>query len=151
MADVVDLIMADHRDVEQLFEILRNHPEQRLTAMPTLAALLVATRGPRKPRCIRSPGTRPERLTKWHSQEEHAQAEQLLERLQAASPASRDFDNVLTELIDAVTHHVEEEESQVPGAGATRRLARAELARPLPAPGQTTWEMAGEANRDELL
>jgi hemerythrin superfamily protein len=48
-----------------------------------------------------------------HSQEEHAQAEQILARLKATDHNSSEFDALLTQLIDAVTHHVEEEESKV--------------------------------------
>jgi hemerythrin superfamily protein len=48
-----------------------------------------------------------------HSQEEHVKAEQLLEQLAGADPESPAFDQVLNELVDAVTHHVEEEESSV--------------------------------------
>ena len=44
-----------------------------------------------------------------HSQEEHIQAEQLLEQLAGADPESPAFEQVLKELVDAVTHHVEEE------------------------------------------
>jgi hypothetical protein len=48
-----------------------------------------------------------------HSQEEHLQADKLLERLAGTDPESPDFDEALTELVEAVTHHVEEEESKV--------------------------------------
>jgi hypothetical protein len=46
-----------------------------------------------------------------HGQEEHLQAEQLLVRLAETDPQSAKFDQVLTELVDSVTHHVEEKES----------------------------------------
>jgi hemerythrin-like domain-containing protein len=48
-----------------------------------------------------------------HSQEEHAEAEEILERLKSADHSSDEFDGLLEELIKAVTHHVEEEESSV--------------------------------------
>jgi hypothetical protein len=48
-----------------------------------------------------------------HSQEEHIQAEQLPEQIAGADPESLAFEQVLKELVDAVTHHVEEEESSV--------------------------------------
>jgi hemerythrin superfamily protein len=40
--DVVDLIMADHREVERLFEDLKRHPENRPLVVPVLSALLTA-------------------------------------------------------------------------------------------------------------
>lgn len=41
-----------------------------------------------------------------HSQEEHAEAEQLPEELGAADPTTSQFDRLLKELTDAVKHHV---------------------------------------------
>jgi hypothetical protein len=48
-----------------------------------------------------------------HSQEEHVEADELLAQLADADPTSDAFDQILTKVIDAVTHHVEEEESSV--------------------------------------
>lgn len=42
MPDVVEMIMADHREVERLFDILKNQPDQRAMVLPTVAALLIA-------------------------------------------------------------------------------------------------------------
>lgn len=42
MADVVDLITQDHREVEALFERLEKEPDQRPMLVPVVAALLVA-------------------------------------------------------------------------------------------------------------
>ena len=41
-ADVVDLIMQDHREVERLFEELRTSPDKRPNLVPVLTALLTA-------------------------------------------------------------------------------------------------------------
>ena len=41
-ADVVDLIMADHREVERLFELLKQQPTTRGLNFPVLCALLIA-------------------------------------------------------------------------------------------------------------
>jgi len=40
--DVVDLIMQDHREVERLFDELKNHPEKRPLLTPVMCGLLVA-------------------------------------------------------------------------------------------------------------
>ena len=48
-----------------------------------------------------------------HSQAEHIEADELLGQLAKTDPASEDFDRVLQKVVDAVSHHVEEEESTV--------------------------------------
>ncbi|HMI35131.1 MAG TPA: hemerythrin domain-containing protein [Propionibacteriaceae bacterium] len=48
-----------------------------------------------------------------HSQGENGQAEQMLEQMTAMDPESAEFEAALDELIKAVNHHVEEEESRV--------------------------------------
>ena len=40
--DVVDLIMADHREVERLFELVKEQPTTRVLNFPELCALLLA-------------------------------------------------------------------------------------------------------------
>jgi len=41
-ADVVDLIMQDHREVERLFDELKDSPEKRPNLLPVLTTLLTA-------------------------------------------------------------------------------------------------------------
>jgi hemerythrin-like domain-containing protein len=48
-----------------------------------------------------------------HSQQEHIEADQLLAKLAKTDPTSAEFDKALQNLIDAVSHHVEEEETKV--------------------------------------
>ena len=45
--------------------------------------------------------------------EEHLLADQLLAKLAQTDPESAEFDRVLADLVEGVTHHVEEEESTV--------------------------------------
>lgn len=114
MADVVDLIMQDHREVERLFEELRTQPEKRPLSVPVLVGLLTAHSRAEEaevyPVAREEAGAADEVA---HSQQEHAEAEELLQRLQQAEVDSPEFDEVLAELVEAVTHHVEEEESDV--------------------------------------
>lgn len=113
-ADVVDLIMSDHREVERLFDILKNKPGDRLNALPLMATLLVAHSRAEEAEVY--PAARDEAGIAddvEHSQEEHLAAEQVLERLMDTDPASAEFETLLQEVIDEVTHHVEEEESSV--------------------------------------
>ncbi|MFC0624622.1 hemerythrin domain-containing protein [Kribbella deserti] len=112
--DVVELIMQDHREVERLFDELKNHPEKRPNLVPVLTTLLTAHSRAEEaevyPAAKDEAGESDEVA---HSQEEHVEADKLLEQLAATDPQSPDFDQVLNELVDAVTHHVEEEESKV--------------------------------------
>jgi hemerythrin-like domain-containing protein len=130
-ADVVDLIMADHREVERLFELLNQQPATRGLNFPVLCALLIAHSRAEEaevyPVATDEAGETDEVA---HSQGEHAEAEQMLERMAAMDPDSAEFDAALEELIHAVNHHVEEEESRVL-PGIKQRLSdgrRAELA-----------------------
>jgi len=112
--DVVDLIMADHREVERLFEELKAHPENRPLLTPVLSALLTAHSRAEEAEVYpvaKSEAGETDEVA--HSQEEHEQAEEILVRLNEADAQSPEFDAVLQELVDAVTHHVQEEESTV--------------------------------------
>lgn len=113
-ANVVDLILADHREVEGLFERMKSDPDQRPMLVPVVSALLIAHSRAEEAEVY--PVARDEAGKEddvAHSQEEHAEAEELLERLKSADHGSDEFDGLLEELIKAVTHHVEEEESSV--------------------------------------
>ena len=112
--DVVDLIMQDHREVERLFDELKQHRDKRPLLTPVLAAVLTAHSRAEEsevyPVAKKDAGETEEIE---HSQQEHAQAEQLLVRLTEADPESEEYDRLLAELTEAVTHHVQEEESTV--------------------------------------
>jgi hemerythrin superfamily protein len=112
--DVVDLIMQDHREVERLFDELKQHRDKRPLLTPVLAALLTAhSRAEESQVYPVAKDEADEADEVAHSQQEHAEAEQLLVRLTAADPQSDEYDRLLTELTDAVTHHVQEEETTV--------------------------------------
>jgi len=119
-ADVVDLIMQDHREVERLFDELQNHPEKRVGLVPVLTTLLSAhSRAEESAVYPAAASEADEADDVAHSQEEHVEADQLLAKLAATDPESADFEKVLRNLVDAVTHHVEEEETKVlPGMRA---------------------------------
>jgi hemerythrin superfamily protein len=154
-ADVVDLIMSDHREVERLFEILKTRPDQRVTTLPVLAALLIAHSRAEESEVY--PVARDEAGAAddvAHSQEEHVEAEQLLEQLQTTDPESPEFDAALQRVVDAVTHHVEEEESKVLPAMRTglQDARRIELGQAFAASrAEHLGEMPGEASKEALL
>jgi hemerythrin superfamily protein len=153
--DVVDLIMQDHREVERLFDQMKAQPDQRPMLVPVVTSLLVAHSRAEETQVYpvaRDEAGETEEVA--HSQEEHAQAEQLLARLKAADHNSSEFDDLLAELIDAVSHHVEEEESKVlPGLrDKLDDSRRAELAEAFIASrAEHMGDQPGEATKDQLL
>jgi hemerythrin superfamily protein len=155
MSDVVDLIIADHREVERLFDLLQNEPDKRALTLPTLSALLIAHSRAEEAEvypAARSEAAETDEVA--HSQEEHAEAEQLLERLQGIDPAAAEFGPALEELVKAVRHHVDEEETSVlPGIrdrideGRREELGAAFAA----SRAAHLGDVPGEATKAELL
>lgn len=152
--DVVDLIMRDHREVERLFEQMKAEPDQRPMLVPVVSALLIAHSRAEEAEVYpvaRDESGQADEVA--HSQEEHAEAEALLERLASLDHNAAAFDDALEELIEAVTHHVEEEESSVlPGMRDNLPSERlAELGEAfISARAEHMGEMPGEATREEL-
>jgi hemerythrin superfamily protein len=153
-ADVVDLIMQDHREVERLFDALKDEPEKRPTLLPVLTTLLTAHSRAEEaevyPVAAAEAGEKEEVS---HSQQEHIEADQLLAKLAATDPASADFDKVLQNLIDAVSHHVEEEETKVlPGMRSNLSdERRSELGEAFAASRkQHLGEQPGDMTREQL-
>lgn len=154
MADVVDLIMEDHREVERLFELIKTEPDQRLNTLPLLSSLLIAHSRAEEAEVypVAQQEIGGDQVT--HSQEEHILVEQLLERLEGANVESSQFDTLLRQLEDAVTEHVEEEESSVLPAIREQldQQRRAELGEAFAeARTEHLGEMPGEATKEELV
>ena len=113
--DAITLIMRDHRAMEALFEQLTIGTGDRAQLTANLGAMLVAhsraEEGKVYPELVKAaPGEKGE---VHHGTEEHHQAEQILHRLERTDPGSPQFDAVLKELVDAVKHHVQEEEAEI--------------------------------------
>jgi hemerythrin-like domain-containing protein len=154
-ADVVDLIMQDHREVERLFDELKENPEKRPTLLPVLTTLLTAHSRAEEaevyPVAASEAGEKEEVS---HSQQEHIEADKLLAKLADTDPTSPDFDKVLQNLVDAISHHVEEEETKVlPGMRSNLSAERrTELAEAFAASrAKHLGEQPGDMTRDQLL
>lgn len=113
--DVVALITADHRDVENLFERIRTQPEDRPALFAELCAKFfahsVAEEEKIYPEIAKLAPDEKELVE--HGAEEHHEAERILFRMQMIDPADAEFDELLEQAVQAVTEHVQEEESQV--------------------------------------
>ena len=152
--DVVDLIMQDHREVERLFDELKENPEKRPNLLPVLTTLLTAHSRAEEaevyPVAAAEAGEKEEVS---HSQQEHIEADQLLAKLVKTDPASADFDKALQNLVDAVSHHVEEEETKVlPGMRANLSdQRRTELGEAFAASRKEhLGEQPGDMTKDQL-
>ena len=121
MPDVVTLITADHREVERLFEQLRDDTESRAQTVLQLRAMLLAHAEAEEG--VVYPALKPEMEDQESDEtngdvideayDEHEEAEQLMEELAATDPNSEEFDSVLMDLMESVNHHVEEEENEL--------------------------------------
>lgn len=119
--DVVTLILADHREVERIFETLREDQEARPQAVLQLRALMLAHSEAEeaivyptlKPEMEDEPSEEVEGDKIDEAYDEHAEAEQLLDELADTDPESEDFDSVLADVMESINHHVEDEESDL--------------------------------------
>jgi hypothetical protein len=153
-ADVVELIKMDHREVERLFDQMKKQPQSRSLNFPIVCALLIAHSRAEEAEVYpvaKDEAGETEEVA--HSQGEHAEAQHMLEEMSAMDMESAEFDTALDELIEAVSHHVGEEESKVL-PGMQQRLSdsrRAELAEAfITARTEHLGDRPGQATREEL-
>jgi hemerythrin superfamily protein len=114
--DVVDLILDDHREMERLFRALRNRDENRQARLRELADLLVAhaEAEEREVYPVLKREAPEERDEIAHSYEEHDDGHEALAALQEVSDGDQEtFEERLEELVETVTHHLDEEERDV--------------------------------------
>jgi hemerythrin superfamily protein len=114
-SDAVTLIMKDHRVMESLFEMLKDPNSDRPALIAEVVARLSAHSWAEEekvyPALIKADPSEEGQV--YHGVEEHHEATELLHKLMATDPTSSKFDSLLTEFVDAVKHHVEEEESEI--------------------------------------
>lgn len=124
--NVVDLIKNDHREFERLFEALRNRPDQRPTLAPQMLTLLTAHSRAEEQEVYPAAVEAGISEDVEHSQKEHLEADQLAADLAETEPGAKDFEAKLDKLIEAVTHHLEEEEESVL-PGMQEKMSAAQL------------------------
>ncbi|MFA9432431.1 hemerythrin domain-containing protein [Egicoccus sp. AB-alg2] len=143
--DVVDLILADHREFERLFRLLRNREADRASARSELADLLVAHAEAEEREVYPALRERaPEEAEEIeHGSEEHAEGhEALLELLRVEDVDDHEeFEEKLEELVEALNHHIDEEERDILNAAREN----------VPADERATLGRAFLAAREELL
>jgi hemerythrin superfamily protein len=111
--DVVTAIMNDHRVLEGLFDELKSADDDRAVLIAEISARLQAhSRAEERYVYPVLAKVRPRQSGEVrHGVEEHREAEDKLATLQTVADA--DFSRALTEFVDAVGHHVDEEESEI--------------------------------------
>jgi hemerythrin superfamily protein len=114
MADVITLIEQDHRAVERVFDRLQAGGDDRRALLTELEMLLLPHTEAEEQAVY--PTMERSGLESFDRQEadgEHAEAAQLLERLKTQTHDEGAFRQTLSALVEAVRHHVEEEEQEM--------------------------------------
>ena len=114
--DVVELILADHRRFEELFRDLRDRTSDRTALLGDLAELLVAHAEAEEtkvyPALKRYKEVDNDEVD--HGAEEHAEGHQaLLALMEISDTESEEWEEKLEELVEALNHHVDEEERTI--------------------------------------
>ncbi|MFJ4565518.1 hemerythrin domain-containing protein [Streptomyces caelestis] len=114
--DVVELILRDHRRMEDLFREMRSVEADRSGALREFADLLIAHALAEEakvyPALKRYKNIDDEEVE--HGEHEHDEGNKaLLDLLQVEEVGSDEWDEKLEELVEAVTHHADEEERTI--------------------------------------
>ncbi|WP_369215690.1 hemerythrin domain-containing protein [Streptomyces flavofungini] len=114
--DVVELILQDHRRMEELFRRMRSVEAERATALHEFSGLLIAHALAEEaevyPSLKRYRDIENDEVD--HGVEEHEEGnEALLALLKVDDVGSDDWDEKLEKLVEAVTHHLDEEERTI--------------------------------------
>ncbi|WP_277914773.1 hemerythrin domain-containing protein [Streptomyces sp. Root431] len=114
--DVVAVILKDHRTMEDLFRRMRSVEADRAKALEEFSALLIAHGEAEETEVYgalkRFKHVDDEEVE--HGEKEHAEGnEALLALLEVDDVGSEEWDGRLEDLVEAVTHHVDEEERTI--------------------------------------
>ncbi|MFF4632547.1 MULTISPECIES: hemerythrin domain-containing protein [Streptomyces] len=114
--DVVELILEDHRRMEDLFRLMRSVEADRAAALREFSGLLIAHALAEEtkvyPALKRYKKIDDDEVE--HGEEEHEEGNKaLLDLLEVDEVGSEEWDEKLEELVQAVTHHADEEERTI--------------------------------------
>ncbi|MET9961408.1 hemerythrin domain-containing protein [Streptomyces sp. NPDC006326] len=114
--DIIEVILKDHRTMEELFRRMRSVEADRAGALREFAALLIAHGEAEEAEVYgalkRFKGVDNHEVE--HGSEEHAEGnEALLALLEVSEIGSDEWDERLEELVKAVSHHIDEEERTI--------------------------------------
>ncbi|MEU7552846.1 hemerythrin domain-containing protein [Streptomyces sp. NPDC044571] len=114
--DIIEVILKDHRTMEELFRRMRSVEADRAGALREFAALLIAHGEAEEAEVYgalkRFKGVDDDEVE--HGSEEHAEGnEALLALMEVSEVGSDEWDERLEELVKAVSHHIDEEERTI--------------------------------------
>ncbi len=114
--DVVEVILKDHRTMEELFRRMRSVEADRAGALEKFSALLIAHGEAEEAEVYgalkRFKDVDNEEVE--HGEEEHAEGNKaLLALLEVDDVGTKKWDECLEDLVKAVSHHVDEEERTI--------------------------------------
>jgi hemerythrin superfamily protein len=109
MPNVIELLNADHREVEQLFAQFES------TQDPSIALQIcdeLTVHATVEEEIVYPVLERVDREVEHEAEEEHAEAKQLIARIRSMSPTDPQFVATVMELQRGIEHHVQEEEGE---------------------------------------
>jgi hemerythrin-like domain-containing protein len=119
--DVVDLLSADHREFERIFQQLEGlrgatdeqSVERKRQLVDEVTIGLVKHSVAEETQVYPEVQKKIDKEEAKHSKEEHAEAEKTMKKLERMKADDPGFDGAVAELIQEIRHHVEEEESRM--------------------------------------
>ena len=119
--DVVDLLSADHREFEAIFQQLeglrgRSEPDvltRKRELVDEVTIGLVKHSVAEETQVYPRVEKQVDKDEAEHSKEEHAEAEETMKRLERMDAGDPEFDGAVAELIREIRHHAQEEESRM--------------------------------------
>jgi hemerythrin superfamily protein len=114
MADVIQLLIEDHREVEQMFQEFEpaTTPEQKREIADRAIIELVKHSEAEEQAvypAMRKSLPNGDELVE-HEISEHSEAEQIMNSLDGMDPSDPQFDPLMHQLMGAIRHHIQEEE-----------------------------------------
>jgi hemerythrin superfamily protein len=116
MPDVIELLETDHREVEQMFAEYEqaSDPQERRTLADKIIIELVKHSEAEEQAvypAMRKALPDGDKLVE-HEISEHSEAERLMKQLDGMDPQNPEFGVLMTQLMTAIRHHVQEEEGE---------------------------------------